>query len=86
VRAYRHANHPATYKQTWLFSVAMLLPSAVIFYVLTMAGRTLFGVPGPALAFDALFAVYISVVNGLISSYKIHRRRLAARRLADHQG
>jgi hypothetical protein len=51
-----------------------------------MAGRTLFGVPGPALAFDALFAVYISVVNGLISSYKIHRRRLAARRLADHQG
>jgi len=46
----------------------------------------LLGIPSPSLTFDALFAVYICVVGGLISSCKIHRRRFAVKRLADHDG
>jgi hypothetical protein len=84
VRVLRHGNRPLTHKQAWLFAAEMLVPCAVIFYVLTTAGRALLGTQTPSLIFDALFTVYICVLNGLLASYKIHRRRVAGRGLADH--
>jgi len=74
-RAYRRSNHPVTYREAWLTSVVMLVPAASVLYVLTWTGHTLLDTRPMSLLFAASFATYICVLTGLLSSYKIHRRR-----------
>jgi hypothetical protein len=64
---------PVTHRQAWLNSAAMALPTTGLFYALTAISRVLLGTPSAPLTFLIIFPIYMCVVMGAASSWKVHR-------------